>query len=185
MSDRPTPRQKMVYNMVMVHRYVMPLALLLSGLLLSMDSASPEMSDTPGVHLDSDAAIASPCDELRTRVCGADNECAGQGWCEAAQLLAELDPTQERCREALASDTEYPLCTLDRPNLTSCDELINRVCGEVSGNPPARPCANDFACLNAQLLAADPDGGPTDARVRDERCRNAAAETTLYPPCPR
>jgi hypothetical protein len=152
-------------------------------LLVAVVATQASMGPVPPGDAGGDVPAGSTaCADLVAKVCGANGECAGDAWCVAAELLRQQDSTGSRCIEALASNEQYPVCTPRAVTANDCEALIELVCGPLRDG--ARPCKDDPACVNAEVLAAG-TAGVVDAGDSYARCRSAQGESALYPPCPR
>jgi len=131
------------------------------------------------------------CAELTTEVCGPAGECQESDWCQAVELLTLSDQDGSRCRAALDDPGRYAPCIPAEEaraaeidfNAPSCQGLLDHVCGAATGPSGDRPCADQEACVNAQLLAspAPSDAGATTSP--EELCAAALQEPGLYSRC--
>lgn len=164
------------------------IAVLLVGLFLAVASTS-----TPGPE-NFGLPEAVECIELVSKVCGFDNACGEEGWCEAARVLGSMDSEGTRCLEALNSKTQYPSCDYMQSlhvaeNTDYCMALLDHVCGPEVGT--RRPCEAEVACYNAQSVVQMPDAGVPDVALEEggsivdlqQRCHEALLESALYPGC--
>lgn len=107
------------------------------------------------------------CGQLVIATCGAVNECNDDPGCVAANLLSEFRPAD--CGAALTDVRSYPRCSS-----SSCEQLVERVCGLDNG------CASSAACAPARQLLERADAGDNDAAAS---CAAALTDETLFPLC--
>ena len=105
------------------------------------------------------------CATLRTKTCGAADECVADPGCVAADLTARFEP--EACSAGIADNRSFPPCTGG-----SCDRLVVKVCGVA--------CTDAPGCAPAQTLQTRADDGDVSAEAS---CGSALSDESLFPPC--
>lgn len=176
-----------------------------SGIMVPNEEVStlrrPEPSKPEaGADEEADAADASAedtesCDQLVLKTCGlrqaceADESCRLSRQLRAMQLQAvgsnedNLGWTEQRCREALGNDQEFPYCDQEPPLVTAaCQELADHVCGAT------QRCAGSSSCLLArELLDLEGQAGAAEDAAQVERvrqqCHKVLVEHAFFPPC--
>jgi len=167
----------------------------------------PEESEGPGAEVWIGAPIVgfSPCEKLVRRVCGENQQCAGQDGCAAATQLVEMEQ-QERAAQATASRMTYSsgqcqeadrdrqffaTCGAqaapwaagdDRAPFvppSSCQMLVDKVCGGQG------VCDGETACDLARQLLRLAQEEPAGTTTTDRQCRDALADEPVFKPCGR
>jgi hypothetical protein len=153
----------------------------------------------------------SPCEKLVRRVCGEEQECAGNEGCPVARQLLGMeqqeraaDPTPNRmtyasgqCQEADRDRQFFASCGSQPARLTGvpepgryvppspCQTLVDKVCGSQSA------CGAETACDAARQLLGmaqeerDPTASQAVATPTDHKCSDALDDEGFFRPCPR
>jgi hypothetical protein len=145
------------------------------------------------------ASTPSPCVELVIKVCGFNGECSDSEACSPARQLMKLekeeawqargkggDETAAQCREALANESFFKLCEIEKKvskKPTSCQKLVAFVCG------PAGQCSESEACAPArQLLEMESkerslNRTPERPTYSSKKCTEALEEPEFFKGC--
>ena len=136
------------------------------------------------------------CDRLVLKTCGLNKACEADEPCTLSRQLRSMQGhpgdrpaggnlgwSEQRCRESLENESEFPACDKEPPLETvACGHLRDHVCGST------QRCAGSSSCLLARELsdledqALDREDPQQVARVR-QQCQQILADHAFFPPC--
>ena len=142
------------------------------------DAGVVDDAGSEGTNLDCDGGAcsnpdeaAAECASLVAQCCGA--TCTHSAGCKAATLLQQFEPDQ--CGAALTDSQTFPAC-----ELSNCDTLVTKVCGDDDTCDDAPGCA---PAHELQTRANDPDATQDDVTAAQSECLQALEDEIVFAPC--